>query len=280
MSESAVAVELREPTGVDGGELLVLGHSLGTSAGLWDDALPSLERRFRVVRWELPGHGSAAPARSAYRVEDLTDAVISQLDEMSVPFFHYAGVSIGGCVGLDLGLRHPARVASATVISSGARVDDPRLMRARADTVRGGGVGRLVEGFRPRWFASTTPPATVERVLAILAATDAESYALAALALADFDVWDQLGDIETPILAMGGDQDASVPFRASHELAARVPRGTAIEINDAAHSVVAEQPEAVAEAIIAFASSVPAADAAACQPGDGGIFSRSPTEGC
>ncbi len=252
MSESPAALRFTEPTGPETGELLVLGHSLGTSAALWSDALPYLEERFRVLRWELPGHGEAAPARAAYRVEDLTDALIAALDRRGNERIHYAGVSISGCVGLDLCLRHPARVSTVTVISSGARVDDPQLMRARAATARAEGVAVFVDPFRARWFAPATSPATADRVLAILTMTDAESYGFAAEALADFDVWDAVPRIGSPLLAVGGELDQSVPIERSVELAARVQRGVAVSIPDAAHNLVAERPDAFAKTLLDF----------------------------
>ena len=65
MSGTAVAPALWEEPGTGGGAPLVLGHSLGTSAALWSEAVPSLRERFRVFLWELPGHGGAEPATAA-----------------------------------------------------------------------------------------------------------------------------------------------------------------------------------------------------------------------
>lgn len=247
-----VTLNVLDPVGAEDGELLVLGHSLGTSAGIWDDALSTLCARHRVVRWELPGHGSAAPVSGTYRVEDVTEALLSELDRRRSGVFHYAGVSIGGCIGLDLSLRFPDRLSTLTVVSSGARVDDPTLMRDRAVTARQSGIEAFVEPFQERWFAPTTPEATVERVLGLLRQTDAESYAVAAEALADFDVADRLSRIATPLLAVGGAEDRSVPFATSRDLASSVQRGTAVSIPGAAHSVVAEQPDAFARALFSF----------------------------
>ena len=38
--------------------LLVLTHPLGMTQGVWDDMLPALLDRFRVLTWDLPGHGA------------------------------------------------------------------------------------------------------------------------------------------------------------------------------------------------------------------------------
>ena len=40
--------------------LLVLAHPLGMTQGVWDDMLPTLLERFRVLTWDLPGHSSSA----------------------------------------------------------------------------------------------------------------------------------------------------------------------------------------------------------------------------
>ncbi len=255
MTGDQLELRLSDVSGEHGGVPLVLGHSLGTSAALWNDALPFLQERLPVLVWELPGHGDARPARRSYRVQDATDAVIAGLAARGIDRFHYAGVSISGCVGLDLCLRYPESVATVTVISTGARVDDPPLMRERAVVARTDGMRGFVDVLRPRWFASTTPSRTAERVLEILARTDPDSYAFAAEALADFDVWDLVPGIQTPLLAVGGKEDRSVPVERSFELAARVRFGSGLSIPGAAHSVVAEQPEAVSSAIVEFAES-------------------------
>ena len=49
------AISLTAPAGPDGGPLLVLGPSLGTSTILWENVLPALADRYRVIAWDLPG---------------------------------------------------------------------------------------------------------------------------------------------------------------------------------------------------------------------------------
>lgn len=249
-----VALGFTELQGPGDGELLVLGHSLGTSAELWRDALPALRQQFRVVLWELPGHGVTPPARSAFEVEDLTDSLVAHLTRNRIGAFHYAGASIGGCVGLDLCVRHPELVKTVAVISTGARVDDPALFRTRAASARRDGMHAFADAFRDRWFTPDAAPATVERVLGILRGTDAESYALASEALAPFDVSGRLAEIAASMLAIGGRDDQNVPIATSEQLARAVPRGASTIIEHSSHCLVAEQPIVVARELIGFAT--------------------------
>ncbi|MGL6253275.1 MAG: alpha/beta fold hydrolase, partial [Billgrantia desiderata] len=39
--------------------LVVLAHPLGMSQAVWDELLPALLPRYRVLTWDLPGHGAS-----------------------------------------------------------------------------------------------------------------------------------------------------------------------------------------------------------------------------
>ncbi|MCZ9338194.1 alpha/beta fold hydrolase, partial [Streptomyces sp. TRM76130] len=101
---------------------LLLGPSLGTSYALWDQVAPELSLTRRVIRWDLPGHGgSAADLISAgATVGDLAALVLALADSLGVERFGYAGVSLGGAVGLHLAVHHPERLTSLAVLCSSA----------------------------------------------------------------------------------------------------------------------------------------------------------------
>lgn len=242
------------PAGPDEGEYLVVAHSLGTSAVLWEDA-PALEQSFRVIRWELPGHGQAPRAEDAFTIGELSDSIVDHLVSLGASNFLYAGVSIGGTVGLDLALRHPDRVRAAAIISAGAHVPAPDFWFERAASVRVEGTESLVAGSTERWFARSTRdqhPDAVERLIRALRATDDESYALASEALARYDVRDRLHEIQPPVLALWGECDVLVPEEKSSEVALGVQRGQLQAVPGAAHASPIEQPSDVANRLTAF----------------------------
>lgn len=93
--------------GPDGAPVLVLGPSLGTSAAtLWSAAAGWLSAHARVVGWDLPGHGRGGPGEP-FTIAELAVAVLALADDMHAETFHYAGDSLGGCVGLQLMLDAP-----------------------------------------------------------------------------------------------------------------------------------------------------------------------------
>ena len=130
--------------------LLVVGPSLGTSvAVLWGLAAARLGGGYTVLGWDLPGHGSSAPA-TGFDVADLAAGVVAALDARVGPAaaFHYAGDSLGAAVGLQLLLDASDRVSSATLCCTGAKIGMPDGWYARAATVRSEGTSSRRVNFR------------------------------------------------------------------------------------------------------------------------------------
>lgn len=231
--------------------LVVLGPSLGTSTILWEDVAPALAAHYRVLAWDLPGHGASAPATSDFTLEEVADAVASAVGEP----FRYAGVSVGGAVGLLLGLRHPSLVRRAAIVASGAQLGDAEGWHERAAQVRATSTSSLIVGSAQRWFAPDSiarRPELSGRLLHVLQDTDDESYARCCEALAAYDVRGSLGELRMPVLAVWGQFDAVAPEAKAAEIAAGVASGATVEIADAAHLPPAEQPAAMAEVLLDF----------------------------
>jgi 3-oxoadipate enol-lactonase/4-carboxymuconolactone decarboxylase len=238
--------------GPEDAPLLLLGPSLGTSAAtLWSAAAERLNGRLRVVAWDLPGHGRGAPAEP-FTIEDLAAGVLRLADELGVENFYYAGDSVGGGVGLQLLLDAPQRVASATVLCTGAVIGTPDGWRERAATVRAEGTEALLPGAAQRWFApgfADRQPGFCAALLDALRHTDAESYAQTCDALAAFDVTDRLDEIVAPVLALAGSYDVPTPPESLRRIASGVKDGRLVVLDGVGHLAPAEAPGRVAELI-------------------------------
>ncbi|MFJ9810904.1 3-oxoadipate enol-lactonase [Streptomyces sp. NPDC101158] len=237
--------------------VLVLGPSLGTSTALWDAVAPELSVTHRVVRWDLPGHGGS-PADligPGATVADLAGLVLDLADTLGVDRFSYAGVSLGGAVGLHLAVHHPERVDRLAVLCSSAHFGGSTPWEERAATVRREGLDKLAGTADTRWF---TPGFTVPRLVADHRAADPEAYASCCDALAAFDLRDRLADITAPTLLVAGREDPATPPAHLREIADAVPGAALTELPGASHLAPAEQPEAVLAALRAHLTGTPA----------------------
>jgi 3-oxoadipate enol-lactonase/4-carboxymuconolactone decarboxylase len=230
--------------------LLLAGPSLGTSAeALWSRCAGHLGEAFHVVGWDLPGHGRSPAPAAPFTLAELAQAVLALADQ---PRFAYAGNSIGGAVGLQLLLDARDRVASAVLLSTGAKIGESRSWHERAALVRRAGPAVMVEGSTQRWFGPgflDREPAAGAALLCGLRDADTEGYAAACEALADFDVRDRLAGVTAPVLAVAGADDASAPPDKAAEIAAGVANGRFVVLDGVAHQAPAERPAEVAALI-------------------------------
>ncbi|KHK95061.1 alpha/beta hydrolase [Microbacterium mangrovi] len=244
-----------DPIGPEDAPVLLLGPSLGTSSILWDPVAPALSATHRVVRWDLPGHGASPAAREPFSVADLADAVAAFIHDLDAGPVRYAGVSLGGAVGLELALRHPQLVTAAAVLCSGAVIATPDSWTDRAAKVRAESTSAMIIGSAQRWFAPdglAQHPEHTGRLLHSLQDADDESYALCCEALAAYDVRDRLGEIAVPLLAVWGAHDQVTPEASAREIAAGVQHGRAVGIPDASHLAPADAPVAVTALLVDF----------------------------
>jgi len=235
--------------------LLVAGPSLGTSSILWNRVATLLGNDYDVVAWDLPGHGVSPAATETFDVAALADAVVDLVDSIAPgETFHYAGVSLGGAVGLQLGIKHGERLKSLSIQNSGAKIGTPEGWLERAETVRTQGTPVMIQGSAQRWFAPgymDREPEFSSRLLHALRDADRFSYAFCCEALASFDVRSQLGSIRVPTQVIAGAVDGVATPAMADEVAAGITAGggtaTAVTLEGVAHLAPAEAPAHVAD---------------------------------
>ncbi|SEG96784.1 3-oxoadipate enol-lactonase / 4-carboxymuconolactone decarboxylase [Nonomuraea solani] len=232
--------------GPESGPPLVLGPSLGTSTRVWAPQLGALAGTFRVLRFDLPGHGGS-PVTGARTMDDLAALVLAAAREQGWESFHYAGVSIGGAIGATLAVRHPERLRSLALLCSSARFGEPDAWHERAALVRAEGTAPLLGPTAGRWFAGPPDPALLDD----LAATDPAGYADCCDALAGYDLRGELAAITAPTLVVAGREDPATPPAHARLLADGIPGATLVEVAGAAHLANADRPEPVTAALLA-----------------------------
>src|SRR5437660_5884927 len=96
-----------EITGPDKGPFIVFCHALGGDLSMWDRQVPRFADRYRIIRYDLRGHGRSPRATSPLKLEDLGADVVELLDDHGIERAHFVGLSLGGLIGQWLGLNAP-----------------------------------------------------------------------------------------------------------------------------------------------------------------------------
>ncbi|MFI5520501.1 4-carboxymuconolactone decarboxylase [Streptomyces platensis] len=238
--------------GPDDAPVLVLGAALGTTWHMWDRQIPELTRHWRVIRFDLPGHGGS-PAHAAPSVAELADRLIATLDALGVDRFGYAGCNIGGAIGTQLALTRPHQVTSLALVSTSPRYGTADAWRQRGVVIRTNGLDPIARTAPEHWFTqgfAGAQPAIVEWAVQMVRTTDPGCYIAACEALASYDVRSSLGRVGVPTLVVVGSEDQVTPTTDARTLVAGIPDASLALVPGTSHLVPVEQPAAVTELLI------------------------------
>jgi 3-oxoadipate enol-lactonase len=243
--------------GRDGQPVLVLGNSLGTSREVWAPQRAALAAGFRLLQFELPGHGgppSTAPGTpGTFTVGDLGRAVLALLDRYAIGRACYAGTSLGGMAGMWLAAHAPGRITALGLCCTSAYLPPAAGWLSRAEQVRSAGMASITEQSLGRWFTAGfahSSPAVMATMAAMLESTDPEGYAGCCEAIAAMDLRPLLGSITAPTLVIAASEDPATPPAHGALIAGEIPGARLRVIRGAAHLAIVQAPGPVSAALL------------------------------
>ncbi len=222
---------------------LVLSNSLGTNFSMWDAQMPELHKHFRVLRYDTRGHGQSEVTPGPYSFEQLERDVLALADTADMGTFSFCGLSMGGVIGMWLGIHAGKRLHKLVLCSTAAKIGNADTWNARIDTLRKDGAKSIAAGTMERWFTSRfreREPQTVERIKHMVESTSTEGYIACCAALRDMDLRESIGAIRTPTLIMSGAHDPATTPADGKFLAKHIAGARYVEL-DAAHLSNIEQ---------------------------------------
>lgn len=233
---------------------LLLINALGTKLELWDAQVDVLASRFRVVRYDVRGHGrsfACAPVRS---LADLGGDACAVLDAAGVDRAHVAGISLGALTALWLAVHEPGRVSRLVLANTAARIGPPERWNERIEMVEKAGLGAVAERTIGTWFTPAfvaASPAAAERCRRMVTACAPEGYCGCCAALRDADLRGALGGVLAPTLVIAGAHDVSTTVDDAKILAGGIPDAT-LSVLDCAHLSNVERGEEFTRAVESF----------------------------
>jgi 3-oxoadipate enol-lactonase len=224
--------------GPPGAPALVLSNSLGTTMSMWDAQLPALAERFRVVRYDLRGHGGSPDPAGELTIAELGADLLALLDDLGIGRASIAGVSLGGMTAMQVASTAPERVDRLVLCCTSARLGPREMWEQRAATVREAGTGAVAEATMGRWFTPAADPADVARFDAALREVSRDGYAAVCAAIA------------APTLVIAARGDGSTPPEHGERIAAGIPGARLLVLEHGAHLCNVEHPERVTAAML------------------------------
>jgi 3-oxoadipate enol-lactonase len=232
---------------------LVLINSLGSNLAMWEPQIEELVGPFRVVRFDLRGHGASPVPPGPYALADLGADVVALLDRLGVERAHVAGVSLGGMTAMWLGINAPERVERLVLCCTSAKLGPPEAWADRARLVREQGTQAVADAVVSRWLTpgyAARHPDLRARLRAMIAATPAEGYAGCCAAIEHMDLEPDLAAITAPTLVVAGADDPATPPDHGARIAAGIPGARMAVVPDSAHLANIQQAGEVSSLIL------------------------------
>lgn len=237
--------------GPPGAPVLVLGNSIGTTRAVWDPQAAALGARFRLLRFEYPGHGGSPAPPGPYSIGDLAGGVLALLDGYQIESASYCGISLGGMVGIWLASHAPQRISALGLCCTSAYLD--LAWAERAALVRSEGMRPVAGQAAGRWFTAAFQqhePATVAAVVAAIRDVDPEGYAGCCDAIGGMDQRASLPSISAPTLVIAGAEDPATPPWHGAVIASGIRGSRLTVIRGASHLANVSQPGQVTAALL------------------------------
>ena len=240
--------------GPPGAPAVLLSNSLGSTLSMWEDQVVSLMPQRRVVRYDTRGHGQSSVPPGPYTLDDLGRDAVGLLDALHIQRAHFCGLSLGGMVGMWLGVNAPERLISLVLANTSAEFGPASMWTERIDVVRSQGLAPIADAVLQRWFTPSfraSSPSAVERCRRMLLGTPPEGYASCCAAIRDMNQVDAISCIRTPTLVIVGDHDPSTPPAHGELIAGRIPGARLLRL-PTAHLSNIEAAPAFNDALLEF----------------------------
>ncbi len=241
--------------GRDDRPAIIFSHSLGVDHSQWDRQAADLLPHFRVLRYDLRGHGASDATEGDYSLELLGRDVLAIADAAGVKQFAFCGLSLGGMIGQWLGVHAGVRLTHLILANTTARSTNPGAMEERRTKVLKSGMTGVVDMVMQRFFTSESLAANFAEVASTrrtLLNTNAGGYAGCCAAVRDMDNVSVLRKIQTPTLVIFGDYDVSTPWAGNGEiLAGSIPGARTVGF-PTAHLSNLEAPRSFSAALFDF----------------------------
>lgn len=255
------------------GAPIVLLHCYACSLRWWDALVPLLNRRHRVLRFDLIGFGGSQKPKSGYAITEQARAVAEALNRLQVEGAILVGHSMGGDVATAVAEAASQLVDRVAVIGTPSSEDEAELplsarftyapvlgealWRIRPDAlIRDGYGSAFAPGFDFEAAFEDPDQAVVDNRAMTYTSFD-QPPGLADDFTGERAIAPRITATAVPFMAILGAEDQIVDTPAAAESYATVPGASVEVLEEVGHSPGLEAPEQTARLLLRFSAGAP-----------------------
>jgi 3-oxoadipate enol-lactonase len=230
------------------GDTVTFVHGSGLDGRMWADQVEVFAKLYQVLVPDLRGLGRSQVVDSQY---PQSEDVARLLRDLGIERTHLVGLSMGGCVAVDLALSHPALVASLVLVDASMQgfrwPGNVRRSAGLAEVAKNAGVSEANARFLrdPMFEGSRRRPEVFRKLKTIVSEHRGSRWlGLAPARYRCSDFIDRLHEITAPTLIIVGELDVPYILCAADGYAAGIEGARKVVIPNAGHMCNMDEPEA------------------------------------
>ncbi len=264
MSETSRNGSVYELSGPTAAPVIVLVHGLGLNRHVWDKYNSRLAQRYRVLSYDLYGHGESALPPGTSSLTTFSEQLLELLAELAIGRCSIIGFSLGGMINRRFAMDYPERLHALVILNSPheREPEAQQQVEQRALDSAAGGPGATLDATIERWFTADfilQHPDFIATVRGWVLANNAESYALCRQVLA-FGVIELIRPqppITHPTLIITCEHDSGSTPAMSQAIASEINAAQVIIVPGLRHMGLTENPSFFIHALVEFLEELP-----------------------
>lgn len=240
--------------------LVVLIHGLGlTRHSSWGQIANELAKEFRILSYDLYGHGETSLPRGPVCLALLADQLIALMDFLGLKQGALVGFSLGGMINRRIAFHYPERVAALVILNSPHErsQEQQKLVEERARTSKLGGPGVNLDETLARWFTVNffiNHSDQVDLVRNVVLSNDANNYAAHRQVLAEgvIELIRPNPPLTLPSLVITCENDSGSTPEMSRAIASEIVGAETIILPHLQHLGLIEAPSVFTNLIASF----------------------------
>lgn len=238
---------------------VILVHGMGLNQLMWSEQLPQLNKQFRVLTYDLLGHGQSRMRQGTYVMGDFVDQLARIIDQMHIKQCALVGFSLGGLIAQAFTLAHPDLINRLVILNSGYdRSPEERSgMIKRLEIARKLDHGATVEMALERWFTReflSKRPDVIQKVRRWMLANHPGIYSeiYRVLTYGDKPLARAIAAIKCPTLVLTCENDIGNSPSMARRAVARIPNAQLAIVPLLKHMGLMEAPDRINEILVPF----------------------------